>query len=448
LDAEIGPNAAAGRVEINVNADLRRSLEDSISDVRARGQASIDTVQDALNDVRDLPDRARTAARNANFNANAALAAARERAGDTANTVRERAGDAAESVSAAPENARQRAAQGAQNAAVSAEANAVAASERMNDLVQRAELEAQRARRDAELPSVPRGFVTESEFSPLSDTADRVREARQRGELAARRARRDFEVPTVPRGFRGDLDTDDPAFTPDDSGQRPELYQSDADDVGNGLLQLRRTGSDSRSNAPTRAESDTDSRRADQRSGLLDRAESDIDGLAESAQQPSVVGPGVGGGGSERTTSPVNELGQGFETDFAVGTVFESSFGQGQRISAGTAVGQSLGPMSGAETRTGFESRSETRSETRTEVETGTRTERRFERRFEADFGGEDDDEDREFPTAAPSFESVEFRNAVATPAAVLGVGSLDSASGDSGGGLDEDEFDVSGGLL
>jgi hypothetical protein len=367
------------------------------------------------------------------------------------------------------------------------------------------------------VPTVPRGFVTEGEFSPLSDTADRVREARQRGELAARRARRDFEVPTVPRGFvtegggtlgefvgdettgrvrpadavtervanardyvsdvgirvdigkpeqrtvdssdldvegtpgvefRGDLDTDDPAFTPDDSGQRPELYQSDADDVGNGLLQLRRTGSDSRSNAPTRAESDTDSRRADQRSGLLDRAESDIDGLAESAQQPSVVGPGVGGGGSERTTSPVNELGQGFETDFAVGTVFESSFGQGQRISAGTAVGQSLGPMSGAETRTGFESRSETRSETRTEVETGTRTERRFERRFEADFGGEDDDEDREFPTAAPSFESVEFRNAVATPAAVLGVGSLDSASGDSGGGLDEDEFDVSGGLL
>ncbi|MDS0223813.1 hypothetical protein NDI54_21015 [Haloarcula sp. S1AR25-5A] len=567
VDAEIGPNAAAGRVEINVNADIRRSLEDSISNAQTRGQASIDTVQDALNDIRDLPDRARTAARNANFNADAALSAARSRAGDTANAVRERAGDAAESVSAAPGNARQRAAQGAQNAAVSAEANAVAASERMNDLVQRAELEAQRVQRDAELPTFPRGFVTEGEFSPVSDTADRVREAKQRGELAARRARRDFEPPSVPRGFvtegessplsdtadrvrearqrgelaarrtrrdfelpsaprgyvtegddtiggfigdestgrgrpadaisdrvadardyvsnvgvrvdigkpgqrtvdssnldvegtpgvefRGDLDTDSPAFTPDDSGQRAELYQSDADNVGNGLLQLRRTESESRSNAPTRAESDTNTRQADQRSGLLDwtsRVETDIGGLAEGSQQPSVIGPGIGGGGSERTTSPVQELGQGFETDFAVGTGFESSygteFGQQQGIGAETAVGQSLGQESGSETRIGFENRTETRSETRTQVETGTRTETRFDRRFETSFDGEPDSGDREFPTATPSFENVEFDNAVATPSEVLGVGSFGGSSGGEQSGFDEDEFDASGGLF
>jgi hypothetical protein len=562
VDTEIGPNAAAGRVEINVNANLRRSLEDSISDVQTRGQASIDTVQDALNDIRDLPDRARTAARNANFNADAALSAARSRAGDTATAVRERAGDAAESVSAAPENARQRAAQGAQNAAVSAEANAVAASERMTDFAQRAELEAQRVQRDAELPSVPRGFVTEGEFSPLSDTTDRLQEVRQRGELAARRARRDFEPPSIPRGFvtegelsplsdtadrlqearqrgelaarraqrdfelpslprgyvtdgdgavgefigdettgrvrstdaitervadardyvsnvgvrvdigkpgrrtidssnldvegtpgvefRGEFDTDSPAFSPDDSGQRPDLYQSDADNVGDGLLQLRRTESESRSNAPTRAESDINTRpETDRRSGFLDRAsrfETDIGGLGESGQRPSINEPGISGRGSETATSSGRVLGQGFETDVAIGTAFESAFdtefSQEQGVGMATAIG-SLGQESGTETRTGFESR----TKTRTEVETGSRIENRFERRFETSLGGEPGSDRREFPTATSSFESVEFENAVATPSEVLGVGPIGTTD-DVQDRFDEDEFDVSGGLF
>jgi hypothetical protein len=85
--------------------------------------------------------------------------------------------------------------------------------------------------------------------------------------------------------------------------------------------------------------------------------------------------------------------------------------------------------------------RSESRGETRAEAETGTRTETRVERRFETDFDGGRDDAARQFLTTAPSFENVEFENAVATPAAVLGVSSLDS------GGFDEDDFDVSAGF-
>jgi hypothetical protein len=495
VEADVGPNAASGRLEVNVNADIRRSLDDMVGNTRSRGQDVFEGAENALNTARNLPDRARTAVRNGNFNADAAVSAGRARAGDAADATRARVGEAVETAAEAPSAAKDRVAQTTQNAAVSAEANAFAASERVGNLVQRAELGVRRARRDRGRPSVPRGFVTDADSSLLPGITDRVESATQQARLEARRARRDFEFPSIPRGYvtdsesgsltdtvssafrqgrmearRARRDAEFPSFprgyvtdsesgginTPDfdinnplsgltdtsvridigrprsrsvdadrlefegqagvefrgeldegssggnggsgfESGEQPELFEVDADDAGNGQLQLRRTDTESRPDATARAESETTRRPDQEQPGtFLDRvrrAEAAFDDVGEAGaggvtaeQQTQQSGVGVG----ERAEFEpgISSVDVGFE-GVGVGTGIGAGVGLGQesgtetRQEPGTEVGQEPG------TETRIEARQEARAETRQEVT----AEAGFDLRREVKIPGEDDGE-------------------------------------------------------
>jgi len=165
-------------------------------------------------------------------------------------------------------------------------------------------------------------------------------------------------------------------------------------------------------------------------------------------QQPSVT-PSAGfeqntGTGTEARTEVTPDVGLDVGVDTRVGVGLEQSTRLDTRTETRTRLDQRTETETRTETR--LDERAEIRQEFRTEARTETPTEIGFDRRFELEFPNPSDDDELEFPTTAPSFEDVEFNNAVATPSEVLGVGSFDTSGGGQGG-LD-DEFDVSGGLF
>jgi len=171
-------------------------------------------------------------------------------------------------------------------------------------------------------------------------------------------------------------------------------------------------------------------------------------------EQPSVTpSPGFQedvGTGTEASVRPDVDAGLGLDT--GIDTRLDVGLNESTRLDTRTETRSRFETRldERTETRQEFrnETRTETRTEARTEIETGVRIENRFDTPFETNFGDERNSDDREFQTAGPSFEDVEFNNAVATPSEVLGFGSFDTSSSGEQGGFDDNGFDVSGGLF
>ena len=270
VEAELGRNAARGNVELNINADLRRRIDEQIQGGQQRVSGTIESAADAVDQAgetaRQAPaaaaDRATTAARNAEVSADAAVQAGRELAGEAPARVRQQLDEAASSASDT-----------VRNAEVSADAAVQAGRARLSDASDRAELAARRARRDLGMPTVPRGTVTDGgsssflfdegtgradlsanidrlgeQFDGLASSAtdtvrgaevsadaavqaglDRLSDASNRARLGARRARRDLGLSEPPRGFV--TDREGSSFIGDTStGRGQPLSLTDAAD--------------------------------------------------------------------------------------------------------------------------------------------------------------------------------------------------------------------------